>query len=77
MTHPKIAEVKIIGVPDLVRGETVKALIRLKPGEAVDEQEIRQFCHGQMADYKLPKEIVFTDTIPATIQLWKRQKSPE
>jgi len=73
--HPKIAEVKVIGVIDIVRGETVKALVRLKPGETATEQEIRQYCQGRMADYKLPREIEFVDTIPAEIPGWTRPQS--
>jgi long-chain acyl-CoA synthetase len=75
LTHPKIAEVKVIGTPDMIRGETVKALIRLKPGETATEPEVRQFCQNRMADYKLPKEIIFTDTIPEIIPLWSRRDS--
>jgi long-chain acyl-CoA synthetase len=77
LTHPKIAEARIVGVPDIVRGETIKALIRLKPGETVTEQEIRQFCQGRMADYKLPREIAFTDTMPEVIPNWTRPGSRE
>jgi len=75
--HPKIAGVKVIGVPDMIRGETVRALIRLKPGETATEQEIRQFCQERMTDYKLPKEITFTDAIPEATPLWIRQESWE
>ncbi|MCK4274751.1 MAG: hypothetical protein KAW90_07640, partial [Dehalococcoidales bacterium] len=73
--HPKIAEVRVIGVADIVRGETVKALVRLKSGETVTEQEIRQYCQGRMADYKLPRDIEFVDTIPGVIPNWTRPKS--
>lgn len=74
LTHPKIAEVKVTGVQDMVRGETVKAFIRLKPGETATEQEIRQFCHNRMADYKLPREITFTEAVPEITPLWTRRE---
>jgi long-chain acyl-CoA synthetase len=77
LTHPKIAEAKIIGVPDMIRGETVKALIRLKPGETATEQEIRQFYQNRMADYKLPREIIFTEDIPEVTPTWTRPESLE
>ena len=62
------------GVTDVIRGETVKALIRLKAGETATEQEIRQYCQERMADYKLPREIVFTENMPEVIPNWKRPK---
>ncbi len=71
-THPKVAEAKVIGVIDSVRGETVKALVKLKPGESAGEQEIRQFCQGRLADYKIPREVEFVETIPEEIPLWRR-----
>ena len=74
-THPKIAEARVMGVMDIVRGETVKALVRLKPGETATEQEIRQYCQGRMADYKLPREIEFVDVMPEVIPLWRRPQS--
>jgi long-chain acyl-CoA synthetase len=72
VAHPKIAEVSILGVIDLIRGETVKALVKLKPGETATEQEIRQYCQGRMADYKMPREVEFVETVPEVIPLWKR-----
>ena len=74
-THPKIAESRIVGVIDILRGETVKALVRLKSGETTTEQEIRQFCQGRMADYKLPREVVFMESIPEETPHWKRPKN--
>lgn len=62
LTHPKIAEVKVIGVLDKLRGETVKAIVRLKEGVVATEQEIRHFCQEHMADYKLPRQIEFVPT---------------
>jgi len=75
--HPKITEVRVMGVIDVMRGETVKALIKLKPGEKATEQEIKQYCRGRMADYKLPREIEFVDTMPKVIPLWRRAESLE
>ena len=75
--HPKIAEARVMGVTDIVRGETVKALVRLKPGEKTTEQEIRQYCQGRMADYKLPREIAYVDAMPEVIPLWRRLQSLE
>ncbi|HEY97452.1 MAG TPA: long-chain fatty acid--CoA ligase [Dehalococcoidia bacterium] len=76
-THPKIAESRIVGTIDILRGETVKALVRLKSGETATEQEIRQYCQGRMADYKLPREVEFVEKIPATTPNWRRPKSQE
>jgi long-chain acyl-CoA synthetase len=76
-THPKIAEARVMGVIDSVRGETVKALVRLKPGETATEQEIRHYCQGRLADYKLPREIEFVDTMPEKIPLWRRPERLE
>jgi len=72
LAHPAIAEAKVMGVIDLVRGETVKALVKLEPGVKITEQEIRQFCQGRMADYKLPRDIEFVDVMPVVIPLWRR-----
>jgi len=62
--HPKVAEAVVIGIPDKVRGEVVGAAISLKEGEIATEQELRQFCQEHMADYKLPRRIIFTDSLP-------------
>ncbi len=75
--HPKIAGVKIAGVSDVIRGETVKAYVRLNPGETATEQEIRQYCQGRMADYKLPREVVFVERLPEVIPNWARPASTE
>jgi long-chain acyl-CoA synthetase len=77
LTHPKVAEAKIGGTIDLVRGETIKAWLKLKVGEKATEQEIRQYCQGHMADYKLPREIEFVDVMPEKIPLWRRRQYTE
>jgi len=76
-SHPDIAEAKVMGKTDIVRSETIKALVKLKPGKKLTEQEIRQYCQGRMADYKLPKEIIITDSLPAATPLWRRQPNLE
>jgi len=66
-THPKVAGAIVAGIPDRLRGEIVGAAIRLKEGEVATEQEIRQFCQERMADYKLPRKIIFTDSLPNSV----------
>jgi long-chain acyl-CoA synthetase len=64
--HPKVAAVMVVGIPDELRGEVVKAIISLKEGEVATEEELRRFCREHMADYKLPKQIIFVDSLPKT-----------
>lgn len=66
-THPKVAEVAVVGIPDKLRGEAVKAFIRLKEGAVATEREIKQFCRERLADFKVPKQIVFMASLPKTI----------
>ncbi len=65
--HPKISDVQIIGVPDEKYGEQVMAWIKLKEGQQATAEEIRQFCEGNIAHYKIPHYIKFTDTFPMTV----------
>ena len=62
--YPKIAEVAVIGIPDKLGGEIVRAVITLKEGEVATEQEVKQFCLEHMANYKVPKQIIFIDSLP-------------
>ena len=62
--NPKVLEVAVVGVPDTVMGEVVKACITLKPGEKVTEEEIKKFCAERLADYKVPKFVEFMDVLP-------------
>jgi long-chain acyl-CoA synthetase len=64
--QPKVAAAIVVGVPDELRGEVVKAIVRLKKGEVATGEELRRFCREHMADYKLPKQIVFVDSLPGT-----------
>jgi long-chain acyl-CoA synthetase len=64
--HPKVAEAVVVGIADELRGETPRAVIRLKPGKVASEQEIKKFCLEHLANYKVPREVVFTDSLPKT-----------
>jgi long-chain acyl-CoA synthetase len=64
MTHPKVLEVCTIGVPDAYRGETVKTFVVVRPGQALTEQEVKDFCRQTLAAYKVPKIVEFLDALP-------------
>lgn len=65
-THPKVAEAAVIGIPDEMRGEVVGAVISLKEGKVATELEIKQFCLERIASYKVPKQVIFLDSLPKT-----------
>jgi fatty-acyl-CoA synthase len=65
--HPKISDVQVFGVPDPRYVEELCAWIRLVDGESADEDEIRAFCQGQIAHYKIPRYIRFVDAFPMTV----------
>jgi len=62
--HPKVAGAVVTGAADEMRGEAVRAIIRLKEGVMATEEEIRRFCRKYMADYKLPTQIEFSRSLP-------------
>jgi fatty-acyl-CoA synthase len=65
--HPKVEAAQVVGVPDPRLGEELCAWIKLKPGAAAEPQEIRAFCEGQIAHYKIPRYIRFVDGFPMTV----------
>jgi fatty-acyl-CoA synthase len=65
--HPKIADVQVVGVPDSRLGEEICAWIRLVPGETCDEAEVRDYCRGHIAHYKIPRYIRFVEEFPLTL----------
>jgi fatty-acyl-CoA synthase len=66
-THPKIADVQIVGLPDLRMGEELCAWIRLVAGETCAEDEVRAFCQDRIAHHKVPRYIRFVDEFPLTV----------
>ncbi|XP_041634222.1 medium-chain acyl-CoA ligase ACSF2, mitochondrial-like [Cheilinus undulatus] len=64
--HPKVKEVQVVGVKDERLGEQVCACIRLKEGQTSTTEEIRAFCKGQIAHFKIPHYVVFVDSFPLT-----------
>ncbi len=66
-THPKVSEVQVIGVPDERYGEEVMAWIKLHGGEMATEEEIKAYCKGNIAHYKIPRYIKFTESFPMTV----------
>ncbi len=66
-THPKVAEVQVFGVEDPKMGEEVCAWIQLMDGETATEEEIRDFCRGQITHFKIPRYVRFVDEYPMTV----------
>jgi len=66
-SHPKVSEVQVIGVPDVKYGEEICAWVRLREGEEATDEELRAYCRGQIAGYKIPRYIRFTTEFPTTV----------
>ena len=65
-THPAVRDVQVVGVPDEKYGEKVAAFIQLQPNEKVTEKEIKQYCEGKIARFKIPEHVFFVDAYPMT-----------
>jgi len=65
--HPKVQDVQVVGLPDSRYGEELCAWIIAKPGQSVTEDEVSDFCKGQIAHYKVPRYIRFVDAFPMTV----------
>jgi fatty-acyl-CoA synthase len=64
--HPAVREVQVVGVPGAKYGEELCAWIAVRNGIETNEEEIRSFCRGQIAHYKIPRHIKFVDCFPTT-----------
>jgi len=62
--HPKIQEAAVIGIPDPLWGESVKAFVALKSGESMEEREVIEYCKTRLASYKKPKSVEFIGSLP-------------
>ncbi len=65
--HPKVLDVQVVGIPDQRFGEELCAWIILRAGERLSEDEVREYCKGQIAHYKIPRYIRFVDSFPMTV----------
>ncbi len=65
--HPKIMDAAVVGIPDVQRGENIKAYVVLKAGETATAEEIIAYCRENLTRYKVPREVEFRDTLPKTL----------
>lgn len=65
--HPKVLDVQVVGVPDAKYGEELCALIIVRQGAHMTPEEVKAFCNGQVAHYKIPRYIKFVDSFPMTV----------
>src|SRR5262249_12435309 len=76
--HPAVLEVAVIGVPDEKWGETIKALVVLRPGQSASERELIDHCRARLAHFKCPTSIELRDVLvrpaPAKPQKFKRRE---
>ena len=66
LAHPKVQEACVIGVPDEEWGESVRAVLLLRPGETMSEEEAVEWCRGKMAGYKKPRSVFFVSSLPTS-----------
>jgi acyl-CoA synthetase (AMP-forming)/AMP-acid ligase II len=64
--HPKVKEVAVVGVPDKLRGEAVKAVVVLKEDEQAEDRDIRAFCRERLIHFKVPQIVEFRESLPKT-----------
>lgn len=64
--HPKVREVAVVGIPDPVRGESVRAYVVPKEGVAITSEELEEYCRKNLAAFKVPRTFEFVETLPRT-----------
>ena len=65
--NEKIADVYVVGVPDVKYGEELCAWVKMKPGQTMTEQEVKDFCKGKIAHFKIPRYVLFVDDFPMSV----------
>jgi len=65
--HPKVQDVQVIGVPDEKLGEEIMAWVKLREGQSATADEIRDYCRGKIAHFKIPRYVRFVDGFPMTV----------
>ena len=73
--HPQVKEVAVIGIPDKLRGEAVKAVISLKEGADISQEDIRYYSKEHLAHFKVPQVVEFMDVLPKTTSSGKVDKA--
>jgi O-succinylbenzoic acid--CoA ligase len=66
LLHPAVADAGVVGLPDARWGQSVVAAVKLSSGSACGEDDLRTFCAGRLASYKIPRRIGFVDDVPRT-----------
>ncbi|HKB40276.1 MAG TPA: AMP-binding protein, partial [Gemmataceae bacterium] len=66
-THPGVADAQVVGLPDAKYVEEISAWVKLKPGVALTEEELKAYCRGLIAHYKVPRYVVFVEEYPTTV----------
>ena len=66
-THPDVSDVQVIGVPDVKYGEELMAWVKVREGTTLTEDDLKEFCKGKIAHYKVPRYVKFTDEFPMTV----------
>jgi fatty-acyl-CoA synthase len=65
--HPDIVDVQVIGVPDPRFGEEITAWVKVRPGAELIDEDVRAFCRGRIAHFKVPRYVRFADDFPMTV----------
>jgi len=67
LRHPAVAEAGVVGIPDAVYGEEIKAFVVIKPDKCVSEEELITFCKDCLPTFKSPKKVQFTESLPRNL----------